>query len=321
MIDLIIPVYNKPELLVQCLRALDGSTRADYNLVIADDNSSDPKMKAAFKGNKVIINKGARGFPNNCNYAVSQTKSEFICLLNNDTAATPLWLDVMLREMDDPSVGIVGARLLYPGDHKLAFCLQHAGVAHNRDGMPYHIYRGMGKNFPPANERREINAVTFAVVLIRRKLWEELGGLDEAFVGGQFEDMDFCARARVASWKIVYQPLALLYHYEHGSGEDFVVETSDKNARLFRSKWGARGSDEHLFKPTGFEEYREQLANVMHQLRARSLRYLYENLTKERIERCQRISRLPYKNLPPEDRAVALDMADVILKSLSEISK
>jgi GT2 family glycosyltransferase len=321
VIDVIIPVYNKPELLVQCLRALDGSTRVDYNLVIADDNSSDPKMKAAFKGHKVIANKGARGFPNNCNYTVSQTKSEFICLLNNDTAATPLWLDVMLREMDDPSVGIVGARLLYPGDHKLAFCLQHAGVAHNRDGMPYHIYRGMGKHFPPANERREINAVTFAVVLIRRKLWEELGGLDETYVGGQFEDMDFCARARAADWKIVYQPLALLYHYEHGSGEEFVADTADKNARLFRSKWGARGSDEHLFKLTGLEEHKERLADVMHQLRARSLRYLYENLTKERIERCQRISRLPYKNLPEEDRLVALDMASIVLKALSEFTK
>ena len=689
MIDVIIPTYNKPEMLQQCLRALAASTRVDYNLIIADDNSPDPKMVPALKGLKVIKNEsGTRGFPNNCNYAVKKTKAEFICLLNSDTVPTPLWLDVMLEEMDDPSVGIVGARLLYPGGHKLAFCLQHAGVAHNRDGMPYHIYRGMDRHFPPANERRELNAVTFAVVLIRRSLWEELGGLSEEYKGGQFEDMDFClpagtmvrtangicpiddlavddkvidrqgevtpvlatmrrpysgtlitatpwfalpitltashpvltlrgwvpaedltlsdhvwmpelilpandspasislsdyfdpgtkwrmrgakiafrgqhtntqndgvprsvpinngllrlfgyyiaegnvdkyrqyltftqhsadkrglladverlmrecfsatpylhngkdgishlvysskalamffanscgqgsrnkhmpeivsqldaqqrgellramwkgdgsygtdyryvttsevlayqiqstlasfgilcgiskrnnpdafalkisraygimaaqlfqhdvscasatqtshmasrgsggfwlrlrsvvrnegildvfnietgdnsyvagsfvvhncARARKNEWKIVYQPLAKLYHHEHGSGEEFVVETASANAKLFRTTWGSRGSDEHLFKPTGYEGHKEQLAAVVHELRGASMRHALATRTQDHIDRCLRISRLPYKNLPEMEKAIALEMSETILKALAEIGK
>jgi len=321
-VDIIVPVYNKPELLMQCLRALDGSTTIKYNLFIADDNSPDLEMKNVFKGHKVITNKsGTRGFPHNCNYAVSQTKAPFIMLLNSDTAATPLWLNVMLQEMDDPSIGIVGCKLLYPASHRLGNCIQHAGVAHNKDGMPYHIYRGMDRNLVAANMRRELNAVTFAVVLIRRKLWEELGGLSEEFVGGQFEDMDFCARARAANWKIVYQPLALLYHYEHGSGEEFVSETSQKNAKLFVTKWGRKGSDESLFKPTGLEEYKEEFAEIMHEIRARSMRYVFQTPTTQHMELCQRIARLPYKNLREEDQRIALDMADRALKALAEIMK
>jgi len=317
-VDIIIPVYNKPELLVQCLRALNGSTTVPYNLTIADDNSPDPQMANIFKGHNVIVNQsGVRGFPNNCNYAVAHTTGEFIVLLNSDTAPTPLWLDAMLQEMDDPNVGIVGARLIYPASHRLGNCIQHAGVAHNRDGMPYHIYRGMDRNFVPANTRRELNAVTFAVALIRRKLWDELNGLCEDYVGGQFEDMDFCARAKAASWKIVYQPLALLYHSEHGSGKEFVDESSPKNAALFQKRWASRGSDEALFTPTGFEQYREQFAEVMHQMRARSMRYVYQTPTPQHMELCQRVARLPYKNLREEDKAIALDMADQVLNALA----
>jgi GT2 family glycosyltransferase len=322
VIDVIIPTYNQPDMLKQCLRALASSTKVDYNLVIADDNSNDPDMRPVLKGLNVILNaSGTRGFPNNCNYAVSKTKSEFICLLNSDTIPTPLWLDVMLEEMDDPSIGVVGARLLYPGGHRLAFCIQHAGVAHNREGMPYHIYRGMDRHFPPANERRELNAVTFAVALIRRSLWEELGGLSEAYRGGQFEDMDFCARARQKSWRVVYQPLALLYHHEHGSGEQFVAETSTTNARLYHEMWGRRGSDEYLFKPTGYEHYRDRLASVMHELRGQSMRFVYGTKGEAHVEHCQRLSRLPFKNLPEADKTVALGMADVVLQALTEFDK
>lgn len=320
MIDLIIPTYNKPELLQQCLLALDGSTRTNFRLIIADDNSPDEDMKEFLRGFDVVYNEsGTQGFPHNCNSAVSQTASEFICLLNNDTAPTPLWLDVMLREMDDPTVGIVGAKLLYPPGHKYSNCLQHAGVAHNAEGLPYHIYRGMDRSYAPANQRREINAVTFACALIRRRVWEQIGGLDEIFVGGQFEDIDFCLRTRDNGWKVVYQPLATLYHYEHGSGEEFTTASSSKNSKIFKKRWGYRGSDEYLFRPFGFRGYREQLAEVMQELRAFDMQFALTT-DNERAARCRAIARLAYEHLPPEEQEVARRMADKVLALLDSLA-
>lgn len=320
LIDVIIPVYNQPELTKACVKSVKASTFMEYNLVIADDNSPDPNMRWATAGCKVIFNKsGTQGFPHNCNYAASKTKGEFILLLNNDTIARPLWIDAMCAEMDDPSVGIVGAKLIYPASHKYGNCIQHAGVARNKHSMPYHIWRGSSPSYPPANQRRELNAVTFACALIRRKLWEELGGLCEDYVGGQWEDMDFCNRARQAGWRIVYQPNAVLYHYEHGSGEDFVELSTKTNRQLYFERWRHLGSDEYLFNTQSLPDKLEEVAPIVHQLRARSLTYLLQNLSREHIDRCTNVSRLPYKNLPPQEQDISRNMAETLLTRLGEI--
>ena len=318
MIDLIIPTYNQPEMLADCLASVRRYTTAEYNLVIADDHSPDATMKKVWRGCKVIYNEsGTQGFPHNCNWAVSKTKAPLICLLNSDTVAKPLWLDAMLDEMDDPTVGIVGAKLLYPADHPLSRGIQHAGVAHNVQGMPYHIFRGMDRNTERANRRRELNAVTFACVLIRREVWEQVGGLCEDYVGGQFEDIDFCHKARERGWKIVYQPNAVLIHREHGSGEEFVNASSKPNAVLYRQRWGRLGSDEYLFQDVTMDL--ETVAAVVQMVRSRAMRYITQTPTREHIEHCERVARLPYKNLAPHEQEITRDMARMLLKELGAV--
>ena len=197
MIQVIIPVYNGFELLQKAVIAVRQNTHVDYELIIADDHSPDSRVLKWCKKEKIKVvqnGSGTQGFPHNCNWAAKQSDSEFICLLNSDTEVMSGWLGAMKDEMYEPSVGIVGAKLIYPMEKGTPWggTIQHAGVARNGRGMPYHIYRGLSPRARCVNVPTECNAVTFACVLIRRQLWNELGGLDERYVGGQFEDVDFC---------------------------------------------------------------------------------------------------------------------------------
>ena len=253
-VTIIIPTYNGKEHLDRCLSAIERNTIVPYKLLVADDMSSELQMRTFLRGIKsrcsIIKSRKRRGFAGINNWAVSKTDTKYICLLNSDTEPGYMWLTFMLEELDnDEDVGIVGARLLYPPQKgwSLGGSIQHAGVARNSEGLPYHIFGGQPADLPAANVRRELNGVTFACALIRRKLWAELDGLDEGYVMGQFEDIDFCLKARKNGWKIVYQPLAALLHYEHGSGEEFVSRYSLTNRSRLVRIWGNLGSDEHLF--------------------------------------------------------------------------
>lgn len=327
MIDIIIPTYNQKELLRRCVQSVRANTSTAYMITVADDNSPEPGFKQLLKeiGVNVVYNKGEQGFPVNCNSAVRETCNEFICLLNSDTRVCVGWLEAMVAEMQDHDVGIVGARLLYPKDGSArGGRIQHAGVARNHRGEPYHIFRYADANSPDVTMRREINAVTFACALIRRQLWDEQGGLDEGFVGGQFEDVSFCFSARKAGWKIVYQPQAMVYHMEHGSGEDFVAKTAGPNKQRFMEMWPDMGSDEHLFKPVSWRKMHdpqaiEALAAILHEFRGESLCYVLNKQTKEHYEHCRRLDDMKYGKLPEVEKITVREWAKEILKRMSTL--
>ena len=178
------------------------------------------------------------------------TDSSLFLLLNSDVEVLPNWLTALAEVARDPSVGVVGSRLLFPATRDAAHAgrIQHAGVAFNADGAPYHPFRCYQANAPEVTRRLEINAVTGAVMLIRRSIWDTLGGFDTAFVGGQYEDMDFCLRVRREGFKVVYEPKSILYHYEHGSGEEHVYASSGRNRALLLQRWPNVPCDEHLFE-------------------------------------------------------------------------
>jgi len=237
-----------------CLSAVERNTVAPYKVLVADDMSSKYEMRVVLRKVKskcsIIRSKKRRGFAGINNWAVEHTNSKYICLLNSDTEPGYMWLTHMLAELDEhDDVGVVGAKLLYPPQkgYNLGGKIQHAGVARNSEGLPYHIHGGEPSDFAVANVRRELNAITFACALIRRTVWDDVEGLDEGYVIGQFEDIDFCYKVRKKGWKIVYQPKAALLHYEHGSGEDVVAKYSLNNRARLMSIWGNMGSDEHLF--------------------------------------------------------------------------
>ena len=257
-IDLVIPVYGAYDLLRACLASLRRHTAHRYRAMLIDDCSAKLPhnrkllaylMSLSVGGMFVHLASKRLGFPGNCNRGVAMSGSDLFLLLNSDVEVLPGWLTALVAAAEDPAVGVVGARLLFPPtrDAQFAGRVQHAGVAFNEDGAPFHPFRLYQAMAPEVTRKLEINAVTGACMLIRRSVWDELGGLSMDFKGGQYEDIDFCLKARQKGYKVIYEPAATLYHYEHGSGEEYVMESSERNRALLLKKWPNVPCDKHLF--------------------------------------------------------------------------
>ena len=254
-VDIVMPVFRAADLTKIAIWSCLGLTDWPFRLYVADDCSQDDateKVFAAAAKDHVTVVRATRrrGFGDICNWAVNQhTRNPFICFLNSDTQAMPGWLTAMMRPMlEHPHIGIVGAKLLYPptrGEH--AYTIQHVGVARNAASEPYHVWRYEKFSYGPSMEDRFVNAVTGACMLVRRDCWKELRGFDRAYEFAQFEDVDFCWRARKAGWDVFLAANALLYHYEHGTGDGYVMQRHDKNRAVLLSRWAGSGSDEWLY--------------------------------------------------------------------------
>jgi len=217
-----------------------------FNLIIADDCTPEDKGRdelyaylKPWKGKskvKVCLSNQNRGFAGNNNWGVRQGYAPLILLLNSDTTIiTPGWLKAMVDEFNDPSVGVVGAKLLFPEDSedikRPAGKIQHAGVVFNCLGQPYHVYLGWPPNDSRTCRQKEFQAVTGACLMTRRELWNRIGGLDPVYTVGNFEDVEYCLMAKELGYKVVYQPAASLVHYAGGSGNS---ETAKRNETIFR---------------------------------------------------------------------------------------
>jgi GT2 family glycosyltransferase len=163
------------------------------------------------------------------NVAASQARGEVLCLLNNDTEViSPDWMEDMLGYLTQSRVGVVGAKLLYPDGR-----IQHAGDAVGVGGVANHLHAFIGRESPGYCSRavlaQDLSAVTAACMMTWRTLFVELGGLDEEHLKVNFNDVDYCLRAREAGYRVIWTPHAELYHHESVSrGSD---DTPGKRAR------------------------------------------------------------------------------------------
>jgi GT2 family glycosyltransferase len=209
---IIIPAHNHAGMTDACLRAVLSTIDAATEVVLVDDASNPPLECAATTDPRVRVlrNEIGLGFAGSCNRGAEGASAEFLIFLNNDTTPRAGWLEAMLRCADeDPKVGIVGCRLLYSDE-----TVQHAGIAFSQaDGEPRHIYRGFPGDHPAVVQTRHLQAVTGACLLVRRTLFEALGGFDSTYENG-FEDVDLCLRAAQAGHVIAYCGEAVVSHLE-----------------------------------------------------------------------------------------------------------
>ena len=165
------------------------------------------------------------------NAAVASARGEVLLFLNNDIEArTSGWLDALVAQATRPSVGVVGARLLYPAGR-----VQHAGVVVGLGGAAGHVLAGLGGERPGylgmAVLTRDVTSVTGACFGTRREVFDRLGGFDEA-LGLDLNDIDYCLRARELGLQVVYEPLAELVHHESPSrGTSGSPEDQDRFIR------------------------------------------------------------------------------------------
>ncbi len=217
--SILIPFKDRVDLLKNCLRGLRRTTYPDHEIILLDNASTCARTKHYLERGqslnrfKVIPCPAPFNFARICNRGARHATGDFLLFLNNDVeVSSPDWLDQLLRLGCAPTVGIVGATLLYPDG-----TLQHAGIFPQEDGQWSHAYRRMPQDYPGDREElrysRTVPAVTAACLLVRRSLFQELGGFDETY-DLTMNDVDLCQRVRRRDLKVAITPHARLYHYE-----------------------------------------------------------------------------------------------------------
>ncbi len=238
--SIIIPVFNKAAFTRQCLDTLRPTLEGagEGEIIVVDNASSDEtqELLAGYPWIRMIRNEVNAGFAGANNQAAGVARGEYLVLLNNDTKAFPGWLRAMLATAEDPGVGAVGARLVFPND-----TIQHAGVVvapsllGRQSISPFHHNFMVPLDEPDVLIRRDFQIVTGACLVTSRRLYDELGGLDERYWNG-YEDVDYCLKVRARGLRVVYEPNAVLYHYESQSGVQRFRKAA-WNTELLEERW------------------------------------------------------------------------------------
>ena len=260
MVSLIIPTRNGLQLIRRCVESIrEKTTYPNYEILIVDNGSDDPTtlqyLNKCQSRTKVRVVRDDRPFNYSGlnNAAVKLAQGEVLGLLNNDLEViSPEWLSELASLALQPGVGAVGARLWYPDK-----TLQHGGVILGVGGFAGHSHRDLSRYeygyFSRASLTQSFSAVTAACLVIRKAIYEEVGGLNETDLAVSFNDIDFCLRVREAGYRNVWTPYAELYHYE--SATRGYEDTPDKQARLNREgqylkqRWGALLLNDPAYSP------------------------------------------------------------------------
>lgn len=249
LVSVIIPNKDHIGELDACVRSIvENSTYRAFEVVVVENNSKDAKTFAyydrittEFDQVKVVHWDGAFNYSAIINHGVRHAAGTRLLLLNNDTEViSPDFIFEMLGYLERPEVGVVGAKLFFRDG-----LVQHAGIEVGPFDTIVHVnqdfvderegYRGRATR--PGN----FSAVTGACQMVRRDVFEQVGGYDEGFAVG-FNDADFCMRAREAGYLTVFTPYAKLHHYEFTSRgreevDDAKMRRWEGERELFQTRW------------------------------------------------------------------------------------
>jgi O-antigen biosynthesis protein len=240
-VSIVLLTYNRIDLLQQCLVALAENTPGDlYELIVVDNASKDGSREflCQLEGDvRLLLNGDNLGFVGGCNGGARLAAGDYIVLLNNDTIPLPGWLERMVELADsDPSIAVVSPKFLYPNGR-----VNEAGGIIFSDGSGWNYGRGDDPNDPRYNFVRDVDYCSFAAPLIRRDVWEQLGGLDTRYKPAYYEDTDLCFGVRTLGYRVVYQPASRVVHIEGGTNGTNTASGHKAyqvvNQQKFRQKW------------------------------------------------------------------------------------
>ncbi|WP_315918685.1 glycosyltransferase [Vibrio fluvialis] len=251
LVSMIIPTRNGLDVLSVCIDSiLEKTTYKNYEIIIVDNGSDCPDTLEYLKTiqNKyinvtVLTDDSPFNYSALNNKAAAIAKGEILALVNNDVEViTPEWLTEMVGHAIQPQNGAVGARLWYPDD-----TLQHGGVI-MVGGVAGHAHKHLPKGLPGyacrAIVSQNYSAVTAACLLVRRDVFEQVGGLNEKDLTVAFNDIDFCLKVQEAGYLNVWTPYAELYHYE--SKTRGFEDTPEKKQRFEKEVQYMRGRWAHI---------------------------------------------------------------------------
>ena len=237
LVSIIIPTRNGHHLISRCIDTLVAKTLyPNYEILVIDNGSDEPATLDYFRqieSDRIAVLRYDAPFNYSAinNHGIHHARGSIVALLNNDLEIIHgEWLDEMVSQAVRPEIGCVGALLYYPND-----TIQHAGVAIGMGGVAGHLFR----DFPRGTDGRcnrarltqNFSAVTAACLVVRRDVFEKVGGLDESLAVA-FNDIDFCLRVRATGLRNLWTPFAELYHHESASRG--AEDTPEKHERFRR---------------------------------------------------------------------------------------
>jgi GT2 family glycosyltransferase len=262
---IVIPNRNKPELLERCVTFLDFENRFRPELVVVDNASDEAAVRALYRdldaryGARVVQMDRSFNFSCMINAGVANTRGEILLLLNNDVEITaPGLLEAAIAHAMRPEIGVVGSRLMYPDG-----TVQHAGMVLRPDPTAEtrvrseHVLRGA----PATSDGylyqlrtvRNYQCVTGALHMMRRDVFDHLGGFDEVAFPIEFGDVDFCLRARHAGYRVIALPLDGVVHRESSTrGRDSspaVIAMRTAAMAAFVERWPQAVADDPCRNP------------------------------------------------------------------------
>lgn len=276
-VSIIISTKDKTAMLnILVQKILRESTYRNFEIIIVNNNSTEIESKNYFKQiakNKKVIVKDY-SLPFNIaaifNYAARRARGKYLLFMGNDTEPiTKDWLEVMLGHFQRQNVGVVGSLLLYPDK-----TIQHCGVvlgygsapdkSDHVAGHPYGRFPLHPGYFGTILLQRNFSAVTGAVMLTSKKLYQKLGGYDGKNLPTLFNDVDYCLRVGEAGYKIVYEPNSVLYHKERASlgkqGVDWKMDP--KEIQYMRRKWHQLEDNDPFYNPNLTLEKQDFTLNI-----------------------------------------------------------
>lgn len=278
LVTLIIPTRDQVDVLKHCIESIKNKTDyANFEVLVIDNQSTDNAaldyLSSLSKDSRFRVIKYDKPFNYSAinNYAVSIANGEIIGLINNDIEViNDDWLSEMVRHVLRADVGAVGAKLLYSDNS-----VQHAGVIIGLGGLANHSHRFYAHNdlgyFGRANLEQELSAVTAACLLVRKSVFEAVGGLDEENLTVAFNDVDFCLKVRESGLRNIYTPYAMLYHHESISrGQEDTPEKQARQAKeikFMKEKWGATLQNDPFYNPNLTRD-KEDFSLASHQVKS-----------------------------------------------------
>jgi GT2 family glycosyltransferase len=241
LLSIVMPVWTGGEITRQALQAILDHTHRPLEIIIID-NGSDPEARVAIDDflrlhpaiARVIHNETNRGYPAACNQGLQLSQGRYVVVMNNDVLVTPYWASRLTAAFSlDAGIGVVGPRTNYVYSDQLVRDCHYTVGALNEWAEHWHAVH--------AGTLQTTTKLIGFLMMIRREMLDRIGGFDPVFGLGNYDDDDYCLRARLAGYQLLIADDVFVHHYGSLSFNKNPAAFSDlleKNRAVFAAKWG-----------------------------------------------------------------------------------
>jgi len=240
LVSIIIPVHNNFRYTYNCISSiLKAKPIVPYEIIIGNDMSIENAKKIEQYIKNIIVhnNNNKNNYLMSCNEVAKFSRGKYILFLNNDTKVHKEWLIFLLKLIEsDKKIGMVGSKLVFPNGK-----LQEAGGIIWNNGECLKFGSGYNLDLPEYNYVKEVDYISGSSILIRKSIWDKIGGFDKRYIPGYYGEIDFAFELRRNGYKVIYQPKSVV-EYDEGISKRNSLSSDIKkyqiiNKKKFVEKW------------------------------------------------------------------------------------